>query len=599
MGSFLRPLVFFLAPYRWQVVGISTLFLLLSVIDLLGVGLIAPFVAVILNPEALSGKIFGITLPDWLLGGNYGVWLAAGIVLAFVLKGVSGVFVQWIILGFVTRFRAKQIKTLMDGYLSQPYQFFLTRNSSTLIQTILVNSKIFSDDLLLPLFRMLAELAVALVLTVLLLSIAPVFFISLIACMVAAGIVYVVVISRQTKQAGQRVTLAQEQLVRGVTQGIGGIKEIRTLGVEVGFSDYVAHAGIRLGVNQRQFYTFSVIPKYLMEMVAVGFVVALVGFYLATNRDPAELLPVIATFAVAGLRLMPAFSQTFSSLNSIGYSRFATDQLYDDLKAFDGSAAPFKAVTERNGPPPVFQQIQLQGVTFAYSGADSEIVPFGPVSLTIPRGSVLGLVGPSGAGKTTLANIILNLLQPSQGRIAITQADGAVLDAATARSLFAYIPQEQFLLDDTIEKNITLDWSGAPADTARLQRALDLADFQRVLDKLPEGLATSSGERGARLSGGERQRLSIARALYHNRQVLVMDEVTSALDEETERGIVAAFERLRDEGLTLIMIAHRHSTLRICDVILRMENGQVVQQGSFEEVLGTSGAASHVQEHAS
>lgn len=598
MGSFLQPLVFFLAPYRWRVIGISALFLLLSVIDLLGVGLIAPFVAVILNPEALSGQIFGFTLPDWLLGGNYGVWLAAGIVLAFVLKGVSGVFVQWLILGFVTKFRAVQIKSLMDGYLSQPYQFFLTRNSSTLIQTILVNSKIFSDDLLLPLFRMLAELAVALVLTILLLSIAPMFFVSLIACMVLAGIVYVAVISRQTKHAGERVTLAQEQLVRGVTQGIGGIKEIRTLGVEVGFSDYVAHAGARLGVNQRRFYTFSVIPKYLMEMVAVGFVVALVGFYLATNRDPAELLPVIATFAVAGLRLMPAFSQTFSSLNSIGYSRFATDQLYADLKAFDGSAAPFKTVAERNGPPPDFRQIELRDVTFAYSGADSEIVPFGPVSLTVLKGSVLGLVGPSGAGKTTLANLILDLLQPSQGRIEIVQADGSVLDAATARSLFAYIPQEQFLLDDTIEKNITLDWSGAPANTARLQRALDLADFQRVLAKLPEGLATSSGERGARLSGGERQRLSIARALYHNRQVLVMDEVTSALDEETERGIVTAFERLRDEGLTLIMIAHRHSTLRICDAIVRMENGQIVQQGSFDDVLDTNGAAPPTPEQA-
>lgn len=596
MGSLFRPLVFFLAPYRWQVIGISTLFLLLSVIDLLGVGLIAPFVAVILNPEALSGEIFGITLPDWLVGGNYGVWLAAGIVMAFVLKGISGVFVQWMILGFVTRFRARQIKSLMDGYLSQPYQFFLTRNSSTLIQTILVNSKIFSDDLLLPLFRMFAELAVALVLTILLLSIAPVFFLSLIACMVLAGVIYVVVISRQTRQAGQKVTLAQEQLVRGVTQGIGGIKEIRTLGVEVGFSDYVAHAGVRLGVNQRRFYTFSVIPKYLMEMVAVGFVVALVGFYIATNRDPSELLPVIATFAVAGLRLMPAFSQTFSSLNSIGYSRFATDQLYEDLKAFDGGPAPFKTVAERAATPAGFSRIELRQVSFAYNGADNEIVPFGPVSLTIPKGSVLGLVGPSGAGKTTLANLVLNLLQPSQGQVEITQADGQVLDAATARSLFAYIPQEQFLLDDTIEKNITLDWSGAPVDTARLQRALDLADFQRVVAKLPEGLATSSGERGTRLSGGERQRISIARALYHNRQVLVMDEVTSALDEETERGIVSSFERLRDEGLTLIMIAHRHSTLQICDSIVRMENGQIVQQGSFEAVLGASGPASQLQE---
>tara|TARA_R110000868_G_scaffold10797_12_gene52280 strand:+ start:876 stop:2672 length:1797 start_codon:yes stop_codon:yes gene_type:complete len=583
--SLFKPLAFFLAPYRWNVVGISALFLLLSIIDLFGVGLIAPFVAIILNPEAVSGEFLGITLPDWLLGGQFGVWLAAGIVLAFVLKGISGVFVQWLILGFVTRFRAAQIKTLMDGYLGQPYQFFLTRNSSTLIQTILVNSKIFSDDLLLPLFRMLAELAVVLVLTCLLLSIAPGFFIALIACMMIAGIIYVQVIARRTKRAGERVTTAQEQLVRGVTQGIGGIKEIRTLGVEVGFSDYVANAGVRLGVNQRQFYTFSVIPKYLMEVVAVGFVVSLVGFYLATNRDPAELLPVIATFAVAGLRLMPAFSQTFSSLNSISYSKFASDQLYEDLKGFGGSKAPFKTVTERGAPPPEFREIRLSDAAFTYKGSDAEAAPFGPVSLNIPKGAIVGLIGPSGAGKTTLANLILGLLQPSQGSIEVVRDDGGVLAPEAARSLFAYIPQEQFLLDDSIEKNITLDWSGAPADTERLQRALDLADFQRVLSKMPEGLATSSGERGARLSGGERQRLSIARALYHNRQVLVMDEVTSALDEETERGIVAAFERLRDEGLTLIMIAHRHSTLRICDTILRMESGQVVQTGSFEQML--------------
>lgn len=591
MRSFLQPLIFFLGPYRWRVAGISALFLLLSVIDLLGVGLIAPFVAIILNPEAVSGQLFGLTLPEWLTGGQYGVWLAAGIGLAFVLKGISGVFVQWLILGFVARFRAGQIKALMDGYLGRPYEFFLTRNSSTLIQTILVNSKIFADDLLLPLFRMLAELAVVLVLTLLLLSIASGFFIALIACMLVAGVIYVLVISRQTKHAGERVTLAQEQLVRGVTQGIGGIKEIRTLGVEVGFSDYVAHAGARLGVNQRQFYTFSVIPKYLMEVVAVGFVVALVGFYLATNRNPAELLPVIATFAVAGLRLMPAFSQTFSSLNSIGYSRFATDQLYKDLRDFDATKAPFKTADERKLLPADFSELRLRAVTFAYGGSDADSAPFGPVSLIISRGSVLGLVGPSGAGKTTLANLILGLLQPGQGNIELVDGQGRILDPQEAHGIFAYIPQEQFLLDDTIEKNITMDWSGTPVAADRLQRALDLADFQRVLTKLPDGLATSCGERGTRLSGGERQRLSIARALYHNRQVLVMDEVTSALDEETERGIVAAFQRLRQEGLTLIMIAHRNSTLRICDRILRMESGQIVQQGSFDEVLEAARAA--------
>ena len=594
MIAFLQRLAFFLAPLRWKVAGISALFLLLSVIDLFGVGLIAPFVAVILNPEAASGRLYGLTLPDWLAGGEYGVWLAAGIVAAFVLKGFSGVFVQWVILGFVTRFRASQIKSLMDGYLAQPYEFFLARNSSTLIQTILVNSKIFSDDLLLPLLRMLAEAAVILVLTVLLLAIAPVFFVSLIASMVVAGGAYMLLISGKTRRAGERATTSQEELVRGVTQGIGGIREIRTLGVEAGFSDYVAEAGRRLGTNLRRFYTFSVVPKYLMEMVAVGYVVSLVGYYLATNRDPAELLPIIATFAVAGIRLMPAFSQMFSSLNSIGFSRFATDQLYEDLNSFGAMSQPdFAAASSRSAPPADFSEIRVRDAAFAYRGGDEQAAPFGPLSLSIRKGSVIGLVGPSGAGKTTLANLLLGLLQPSQGRVEVCGSDGRPLDGEAARSLFAYIPQEQFLLDDSIEKNITLDWSGAPADPSKLQRALDFSDFQRVVAKLPDGLATSCGERGARLSGGERQRLSIARALYHDRRVLVMDEVTSALDEETERGIVRAFERLRQQGLTLIMIAHRHSTLRICDSIVRMENGQIVQQGSFDEVLGAAGKVTH------
>ena len=578
MSEFFSDLARVLRPVRVKAIGIVLLFLILSVFDLVGVGLIVPFFTILLNPaSAENAWIFEYLAVIGVKEDQATIFLASTIVVIFGLKAVSSTFVQWLILAFIMGFRAQLTKRMMEGYLALPYSFFVRKSTSEMIQTIVVNLRIVTDDLLLPLFKLCAEMIVALLLIGLLFSLSPGTFLALTATMATFGGSFVAFARKPLKRSGRKAVEASEDLIRGVNEGFNSVKESKVLGVEDRFATAVWKTARNLANHIRLFYTLSVVPKYIMEFTVVFFVMGLIVLSASRGVEAETLLPVLAAFGFAGFRLIPAFSQFFATLNAINYSRHALVSLNQDIKFIEEVDTQLIAMRDQGARVPQFKSLSIHNVLFSFAPDNPDVPTLGPVSLNLEAGDSLGIVGPSGSGKTTFADLILHLLRPNSGDIILTDVEGRRIPESDIKSLFAYIPQQEFIIEDTVEKNITLSLNADELDKDRLKRALDLSRFDSVVARLPQGLKTICGEGGKLLSGGERQRLAIARAIYHKRQVLVMDEVTSALDSETELEIVNSLQELREAGITIIMITHRESTLRICNRIVKVNNGNIVE----------------------
>jgi ATP-binding cassette, subfamily B, bacterial PglK len=385
----------------------------------------------------------------------------------------------------------------------------------------------------------------------------------------------------RTRAAGQQVAVANEGIIRGVNQLASGLKEIRVLGVETPFVDAVADAADANTAAQLRFNSFLVMPRYLMESVVVLFVIALALVTIAAGQAATDLLATLAMFAVAGLRALPAMTQISSSLASMNYSSHALGSLHDALRGVE-TAGELPEQAHALAPHDDFEQLRFEDVRFSYQGARDPAVD--GISLEIRRGHSIGLVGESGSGKTTLVDLFLGLHVPQSGRILLNGMDVTQGGLDKLRERVAYIPQTVFIIDDSLRRNIALGIPDALIDAGRLAESMRLAQLNALVGRLPQGLDTVLGERGGRLSGGERQRIALARAFYHNREILIFDEATSALDNETEREVIAAIESLRG-AKTMVVIAHRRAPVSRCDVVCRLAGGRVVAMGAPAEVL--------------
>jgi len=316
----------------------------------------------------------------------------------------------------------------------------------------------------------------------------------------------------------------------------------------------------------------AILPRYAVEAAMLTVLVGVAGLRLALEGSAAEAIPLLAMFAAAGVRLMPASTSLMQSLNTLRATRFVLGELADELRELGTSAVPERAALEpARGPEPMqpFRELRLERVSFAYRGTSRPV--FTELSLSIRAGEAVGLAGPSGAGKSTAADLILGFLEPSAGRV-LVNGDDIRRDLRAWLARAAYIPQAPYLLDDTLLRNIVFGTPEERIERARVERAIDDAQLRELVDALPAGIHSEVGERGVRLSGGQRQRLAIARALYQRREFLVLDEATSALDADTERDVLRAVRALHGRT-TLLVIAHSERTLAACDRIERLPAG--------------------------
>jgi ATP-binding cassette, subfamily B, bacterial PglK len=565
---------------------LTGLALVAGLFEMVGVALILPFLAVVTDPEVVHTNVILSSIYTTLgFTSNRGFLVFLGLaVLGFV---VFSLFVRLASIFTIARFsnmRAYSLsRQLVANYLHQPYAWFLNRNSASLGTVILSLVDQVVQGGLIPVMRIFAHLAVVMALLVLLVLVEPV--VALLSAAVFGGsYIAIFLFARRTLIRLGRVMLESDHARYKVThESMTGIKDVKVRGLENVFLQQFQDPSRRMASARSLALVIAEMPRYLLETVAIGgtvvFILVLLTWQGATLL---EILPMLGVFAVAGVRMFPALQGLYREVGTLKVTQPIIDELHADMMSTRGTAA--RQTRGQEGSLPLHTRLELDHVSYAYP--NSEQSALADLSLDIDARHTVGIVGGTGAGKTTLIDIILGLLSPQAGEIRV---DGVAVTPENLRAWqrnIGYVPQQIFLTDDTVTANIAFGIPPDEVDMAAVERAARVAELHDfVTSELPLGYQTTVGEQGVRLSGGQRQRIGIARALYHDPDVLILDEATSALDNLTERAVMDAVHNLGN-AKTIIMIAHRLTTVRNCDKILMMEGGRIVGTGSYDELLG-------------
>jgi ATP-binding cassette, subfamily B, bacterial PglK len=573
----------------WSVLGegrrdllwLLPLFLVASLLELAGLGLIGPYIALVAYPDALTEGSMG-GWGGWLTRIGVPsepqerlVTLSLGLAGVFIVRAGMSVLISRRILLFCMTQEVRLRSFLMQAYQSLPYTEYLNRNSSQYIFSLEVLTRNFATGVIRSLLRLTSEGLVSATVLLMLAWANPKMLATLIGLLTVAILAYDRLFRRNVAKYGRQVVERSVRMMQSLNEGMAGFKEIRVLGKERYFHRSVHENALAGGQVDVKSQLIALAPRYMLEAVLIIFLVTMVIGTLSLGHGTENLLPTLGIFGVAALRLVPCANVFLGGLTLLRSTRHSTSLLYEDLQYLrthqgeEATQAPKSHQYET-----AFQQLQLKHVHFRYPNAARRTLV--DISLVLHAGESIGFVGRSGSGKTTMIDVILGLLEPESGELEYNghPVHQSLLDW---RSNVAYLPQEVFLIDNTLRRNVALGLADDEVCEGTLHDALDQARLLELVDELPQGVDTPIGERGVRLSGGQRQRIALARAFYHNRDVLVMDEATSALDTETEREIMESILRLKGRK-TMIVIAHRRTTVQYCDRIYQIHDGRLVQE---------------------
>lgn len=555
------------------------------IIETFSIGLIIPAL-MLMTQKTTSDKYVSMVshLPVFLQTASQQTILlyAMGfMVFIYVFKTFYLLFMSWLQTSFAFSAQVRVSRELLRMYLNAPYTFHLQRNSAQLIHNTTTGVNLFAGAMLHGLI-VLTETMVLGTVFLMLLIFEPLGTLAVAVILGSAGGLLFGKTRRRIAGWGHHYHLHEGMRIQHIQQGLGGVKEVILLGRAESFvTSYDRHsnAAARMAKYQAALQNF---PRLTLEAVAVISLSVLVAILIWQGKELSVVVTTLGLFSTAAFRLIPSANRILSSLQSLVYHDAAVATLSDEF----ANAAPVARAL--SGPPGAartdFSTIAFRHVGYRYEGADKSAL--NDINLTINKGAAVGLIGASGSGKSTTVDVLLGLLQPTDGSVEIDGHD--IRDTMRAwQSQIGYVPQTIFLTDDTLRQNIAFGIPADEIDDAAVTRALKAAQLYDFVQQLPKGLETEVGERGARLSGGQRQRIGIARALYHDPQILVMDEATSALDTATEEEVMRAIQALRGQK-TIILIAHRMSTVAQCDMLYRLDHGRVVAQGLPSELLSST-----------
>ncbi len=560
--------------------------LMVAIAETLGVASVMPLIAVLSRPEVVETNKYlawayntlGFTnRNDFLLLVGFGFLLVT--VGSLAVRAVG----MWAQLRFVHNRGYRWSMRLMAAYLRHPYEWYLNRHTANLSTAVLSEVNEVINGALMPALQICANALVALLLVGLLLAIDPVLSLSVAGVLGGGFWLVQVAVRRRLGTLGVIRRAATRERFRIVQEAFGGAKDVKVLGLEESFVSRFMQPSMAVARVNISASLISKLPSIAMQALLFGGMLLVLLYMMATYGDFAEVVPLVARYAFAGYRLLPAVQAISSSVSELRYREVALNSLTEELEDAPPVPSPSDIRLRAERQMDLKQALTLSSVTYSYPAAERPAVC--SLSLSIAVNSTVALVGPTGSGKSTTADLILGLLRPHEGALLV---DGEAVTAESEhawRRCVGYVPQQIFLVDGSLAQNIAFGIPDKHIDMAAVERASQIANLHDfVVRDLPKGYDTEIGERGVRLSGGQRQRVGIARALYRDPAVLIMDEATSALDNLTEHAVMEAVHNL-SRRKTIVLIAHRLSTVRSCDCIYMLEDGQLTGAGTYDQLV--------------
>lgn len=561
---------------NFTVILIMVMFM--SMLDMIGVASIMPFMAVLSNPGIIeSNNILLATYNYFSFESNLDFIFALGVAVFILL--VTSLAFKALTIYFQIRFSLmcefSLSKRMVEGYLHQPYTWLLNRNTSDINKTVLSEVGRVTNGCIAPLMSLITQASVCLAILVMLIFVDPILSISVgIFFALAYGVLYKFIRSF-LYNLGEGGLIANKYRFKVVSEAFGAFKQVKLTGLEKIFINKFNLAAKTFARNEALASIIRQLPKYALEMVTFGGMLLIVLHLIRQKGGFVDAIPIIALYAFAGYRFMPALQQIYSSITQLKFIQPVLNSVHKDLNNL-----PSIRVDNKKSKINFSKQIKLRNINYTYP--QSKNASLKDINIDIFDKNKIGIVGKTGSGKTTLVDLILGLLKPDTGFIEI---DGIKIKNDNVRSwqsLFGYVPQQIYLSDESIACNIAFGIPKNKINIKNLEYASKISNIHDFIkNELPEGYNTKVGERGIRLSGGQRQRIGIARALYHKPKVLIFDEATTALDNITEKEVISALNNL-DNKVTVIMIAHRLSTVSDCDNIFLMEKGEIVGSGKYD-----------------
>lgn len=552
---------------------LSVLILIGGILEAIGVTAILPAAIAIIQPDnelvVKIGGLFGIEDSTKIT-----VLILIALMLVFILKNLYMVFLQNIQNRFIANNRNRMISRVLREFLNRPYEFYLDADIPTVFRiTDSDIPQVFS--LLLDLIQMSTEIVVAICLGIVSMIVSFEITCFMIVILAVMTLIITKVLEPNLSKYGEKNLKVQTRIAKWRIEAIYGIKDVKVLHRESFFADNYEETGKIGAVISRKYAVLNSLPRLMMETVFIVCILAYLAVDISRGADVTALIPQLSALAVAASRLLPSVSRINTYMANVAYEKPCLDFVYENLDMNKVALANSKTnkTAEDADPLSLKKEIRLEGIEYAYPNTDKDI--FSGAEMLIPKGKSVGIIGTSGAGKSTIVDILLGLLSARKGTITCDGRD-IFENYPSWLSMIGYIPQTIYLVDEPIRNNIAFGIADEEIDDERIWTVLEEAQLKDFVKSLPNGLDTTIGDRGVRLSGGQRQRIGIARALYHDPEILVFDEATSALDNETERVLMEAINGFYGRK-TMVIIAHRLNTIEQCDIIYKVEDGKIVE----------------------
>lgn len=584
---------------RKQFFILQVLVVIMAFVELLSIAAIAPFMALVgdlslLTKPGVYSTVYqftGITNPMEFL-----FYAGVLVLLALAFSTVVSMFTVWRLSLFGTKFGIELADRLYEHYMQQNWLFHAGGSSAQLTKQISTEAMRVSNSIIQPLMQMNARIVLVFFITITILLLDPMIALLGLMLFLLAYVLLYKIVKKKLHKNGSNLSKVSTERFRLMNEGFGGIKDILLLNRQYDFTNRFQKSGIVMASAQSSNISISQLPRYFMELIAFGAMIGLVLVLIKSRQgNLAEVLPLLAVYALAAFKLLPALQQIYFSVTQIKGNLAAFESIKDDLAL--SQKANSKVSLEPDNTPrlPFNYQINFSDITFMYPGKSKPAIQ--NLNMIIPVNSTVGIVGSSGSGKSTTIDLLLGLLDSQQGALLIDDMPITADNKRIWQQSIGFVPQSIYLSEGTIAENVAFGLPNKEIDPAQVSKALELAHLTDLVNELPDGIHTKVGERGVQLSGGQRQRIGIARALYNNADILIFDEATSALDGITEKIIMEAIHDFSGKK-TIIMIAHRLKTVSQCDIIFMMEQGKVVDQGTYQHLIATNEKFRQMAEHA-